>query len=185
MSNHHFHQSAGPFTILLFHFHSVPGRGFLRVGPLILHVRRTPAFSRVFFASRTAFFACRLTFLHVGQTYPVPTHLTARTPSAEITAVKRDCPSCQQVKKATMQVIDMAIRPSLLQPRKIRIWNPEKYVITQLPQSPIKAVVNAIHRKHSSEHSGLYLEARGTYNWFHKGKYNPDTKLRSGCSREL
>ena len=70
MSNHHFHWSAEPFTILLFHFHSVPGRGFLHVGPPILHVRRTPAFSRGFFASRTAFFACRLTFLHVGQTEP-------------------------------------------------------------------------------------------------------------------
>ena len=58
------------FTVLPFHLHSVPGRGFLHVGPPILHVRRTPAFSRGFFASRKAFFACRLTFLHVGQTYP-------------------------------------------------------------------------------------------------------------------
>ena len=70
MSNHHFHRSAGPGTILLLHFPSVPGSGFLHVGPPILHVRRTRAFSRSFFASRTAFFACRLTFLHVGQTYP-------------------------------------------------------------------------------------------------------------------
>ena len=56
MSNHHFHRSAGPFTIL--HV----GSRLLHVEPPILHVRRTPAFSRGFFASRTAFFACRLTF---------------------------------------------------------------------------------------------------------------------------
>ena len=59
-----------PDRLLYFHFHSVPGKGFVHVGPPILRVRRTPAFSKGFAASRTAFFACRLTFLHVGQTYP-------------------------------------------------------------------------------------------------------------------
>ena len=44
------------FTILLFHFHSVLGRGFLHVGPPILHVRRTPAFSRVFFCISDSLF---------------------------------------------------------------------------------------------------------------------------------
>ena len=44
MSVRHFHQSAGPsmpfyhFTLLLFHFHSVPGRRFLHIGPQNLHV---------------------------------------------------------------------------------------------------------------------------------------------------
>ena len=76
MSNHHFHRSAGPltiFTILLFHFHSVLGRGFCISGNVrgtlaslpspraFLHLGR-PTFSRGFCASRTAFFACRLTF---------------------------------------------------------------------------------------------------------------------------
>ena len=72
------------FTILLSHFHWVPGRNILHLGPQnllvgsrffyvrppILHVRRTLASPRVFVASRTAHPACRLTFLHVGQTYP-------------------------------------------------------------------------------------------------------------------
>ena len=135
MWNHHFHQSARPFTILLFYyfisirfqaevfasrvakpecrttiFTSRPHRLLFyyfisirfqeevfasRVAnpecrttiftgrPAVFASRvakpeclttiftsRPDAFSRVFFASRTAFFACRLTFLHVGQTYP-------------------------------------------------------------------------------------------------------------------
>ena len=44
MSNHHFHRSAGPFTILLFYY-------FISIRFQI---------SQSFFASRTAFFACRL-----------------------------------------------------------------------------------------------------------------------------
>ena len=90
---------AGPFTVLLFHIHWVPGKRFLHLGLPILHVRRRsfvasraanpacrltffacraanptrpphPSISQSFFASRTANPACRLTFLHVGQTYP-------------------------------------------------------------------------------------------------------------------
>ena len=120
MSNHHFHQSAGPFTTLLFyHFISIrfqaevfasrvakpecrttiftgwPAVFASRVAkpecrtttftgrPAVFASRvakpecrttiftgRPAAFSRGCFASRTAFFACRLTFLHVGQAYP-------------------------------------------------------------------------------------------------------------------
>ena len=84
MSARHFHRSAGPFTISLFHFHYAPGRRFLHlepqnlhvgsrflhVGPPILRVRCALAPPTDFFAPRTANPACRLTFLHVGQTYP-------------------------------------------------------------------------------------------------------------------
>ena len=114
MSNHHFHRSAGPCTILLlYYFISIrfqteifasrvakpECRTTIFIGrPAIFASRvakpecRTTIFiswpdrllfycftisfpfgsrsPRGFFASRTAFFACRLTFLHVGQTYP-------------------------------------------------------------------------------------------------------------------
>ena len=45
MSACHFHRSARPFTILLFHFHSVPGRNVLHLEPPPLHVG--PPFSPV------------------------------------------------------------------------------------------------------------------------------------------
>ena len=45
MSARDFNRSAGPFTILLFHFHCVPGRRFLHLGPQNLHVG--PPFSPV------------------------------------------------------------------------------------------------------------------------------------------
>ena len=38
MPARHFHQSAGPFTILLFYLHWVPGSRFLHLGPQNLHV---------------------------------------------------------------------------------------------------------------------------------------------------
>ena len=99
MSNHHFHRSAGPFTILLFYyFISIrfqaevfasrvakpecrttifTGRPAVVASRVVkpecrttIFTGRPAAFSRGCFASRTAFFACRLTFLHIGQTYP-------------------------------------------------------------------------------------------------------------------
>ena len=91
MSNHHFHPSAGPFTILLFYyfisirfqaevfasrvakpecrttiFTGRPAVFASRVAKpecrTTIFTGRPAAFSRRCFASRTAFFACRLTF---------------------------------------------------------------------------------------------------------------------------
>ena len=111
MSNHHFHLSAGPFTVLLFYyfisirfqaevfasrvakpecrttiFTGRPDRLLFyyfmsirfqaevfasRVAKPECRTAIFTGFSRGVFASRTAFFACRLTLLHVGQTYPL------------------------------------------------------------------------------------------------------------------
>ena len=116
MSNHHFHRSSGPFTILLFYYFisirfqaevfasrvaKPECRTTIFTGPpdrLLFYYctisfpfgsrqrffpfrvakpeRQTTIFTgwlgspRFFFASRTTNPACRLTFLHVGQTYP-------------------------------------------------------------------------------------------------------------------
>ena len=118
MSNHHFHRSAGPFTILKFYyFISIrfqtevfasrvakpecrttifTGRPAIFASLVSKPECRTTIFTgrpdrllfynfaisfpfgsrspRGFFASWTVFFACRLTFLHVGQTYPPSKH---------------------------------------------------------------------------------------------------------------
>ena len=91
MSDHHFHWSAGPFTVLLFYYFISTGfQAEVASGVAKPDCRATiftcrpdrllfyyftisfPLRSRqeVLFASRTAFPACQLTFLHVGQMYP-------------------------------------------------------------------------------------------------------------------
>ena len=72
MSASHFHRSAGPSTILLFHFHWVPGQRFLNLGPQNPHagpplspvtISFPLGFRKWDFASRTAKPACRPTIL--------------------------------------------------------------------------------------------------------------------------
>ena len=84
MSKHHFHQSTGPFDRLLFYYFISTrfqaevlhlGSRNLNVEQPFSPVGRTPFtillfLTSQFFASRTTNPACRLTFLHVGQTYP-------------------------------------------------------------------------------------------------------------------
>ena len=72
-------------TILLFHFHLVPGRGFCISGHETWmsndHFHRSAGLSHeFFFASRTTNPACRLTLLHVGQAYPFIRTLCTYTP---------------------------------------------------------------------------------------------------------
>ena len=74
MSAQHFHRSAGPFTILpffyfpilLLHFHWVPGRRFLHLGPQNLHVG--PAFSPV---GRTVYYSTVLLFSYFTIAFPL------------------------------------------------------------------------------------------------------------------
>ena len=77
MSNHHFHRSAGPFTILLFYyFISTRFQAEVFASRVAKHECRTtivigwPDSPRVFCCISDTNLACRLTFLHVGQTYP-------------------------------------------------------------------------------------------------------------------
>ena len=61
MSARHFHQSAGPFIIFLIHFHCVPCRRFLHLGPQFSPVGRSVYYFTISFplGSRQEVFASR------------------------------------------------------------------------------------------------------------------------------